>query len=90
MSATPRMDIGNLQARVFARTAELAGLSPDEISAETTLESVGLGSSDAVILALEVEELFGTEIEVGIFLRFASLGEAVEELVRVLRADAKT
>ena len=71
-----------------ARTAELAGLTPEEIGAETTLEGVGLDSSDAVILALEVEELTGQEIDVGIFLRFSTLGEAVDELVRVLEAVA--
>jgi acyl carrier protein len=79
------MDANTIRERVYARTAELAGLSAEDISAQTTLDSAGLDSSDAVILALEVEELTGIEIDVGIFLRFATLGEAVEELVRALR-----
>jgi acyl carrier protein len=79
------MDANTIRERVYARTAELAGLSAEDISAQTTLDSAGLDSSDAVILALEVEELTGTEIDVGIFLRFSTLGEAVEELVRILR-----
>jgi acyl carrier protein len=79
------MDANTIRERVYARTAELAGLSAQDISAQTTLDSAGLDSSDAVILALEVEELTGTEIDVGIFLRFSTLGEAVDELVRILR-----
>ena len=79
------MDANTIRERVYARTAELAGLSAEDINAQTTLDSAGLDSSDAVILALEVEELTGTEIDVGIFLRFSTLGEAVEELVRILR-----
>jgi acyl carrier protein len=82
------MDIDTLQSRIFLRTAELAGVPPDEITPQTTLESVGLDSSDAVILALEVEELTGTEVEVGVFLRFDTLGEAVAELTRMLKAGA--
>jgi acyl carrier protein len=82
------MDANTIRERVYARTAELAGLSAEDISAETTLDSTGLDSSDAVILALEVEELTGVEIDVGIFLRFSTLGEAVEELVRILRPAA--
>jgi acyl carrier protein len=80
------MDADTVRQRVYARTAELAGLSAEDIGAETTLDSAGLDSSDAVILAMEVEELTGKEIDVGIFLRFTTLGEAVEELLRVLRA----
>lgn len=79
------MDANTIRERVYARTAELAGLSAEDISAQTTLDGAGLDSSDAVILALEVEELTGMEIDVGIFLRFSTLGEAVEELVRILR-----
>jgi acyl carrier protein len=79
------MDANTIRERVYARTAELAGLSAEDINAQTTLDGAGLDSSDAVILALEVEELTGIEIDVGIFLRFSTLGEAVEELVRILR-----
>lgn len=82
------MNVEELQARVFARTAELAGRPLEEIDSTTTLESAGLDSSDAVILAMEVEEITGREVDVGIFMRFANLGEAVEELGRVLSAGA--
>jgi acyl carrier protein len=78
------MKVEELTERVFARTAELAGLSRDEINGETTLESAGLDSSDAVILAMEVEELTGREVDVGIFLRFENLGQAIDELARLM------
>ena len=82
------MDGAALKARIFARTAELAGVPPESVVPETTLEAVGLDSSDAVILALEAEEHVGVEVDVGIFLRFATLGEAVDELVATLEKDA--
>lgn len=81
------MNFYELRTRVFARTAELAGCPVEQIGAETTLEEVGLDSSDAVILAMEVEELAGREIDVGIFLRFANLGEAMDELARTLKFE---
>jgi hypothetical protein len=78
------MDAAALKARIYARTAELAGVPPGLVTSETTLESAGLDSSDAVILALEAEEYLEREVDVGIFLRFATLGEAVEELARMV------
>jgi acyl carrier protein len=82
------LDAHALRSRIYARTSELAGVPREEISAETTLDGAGLDSSDAVILALEVEELVGAEIDVGVFLRFKTLGESIDELVRLLTAKA--
>ncbi len=81
------MKYGELEKRIFHRTADLANVAPTEITAETTLESVGLNSSDAVILAMEVEEFAGVEVDVGTFLRFETLGEAIADLARVLNND---
>jgi acyl carrier protein len=77
------MNLADVAARVYLRTAELAGLPANGIGPQTTLEGIGLDSSDAVILALDVEELVGAPVDVGVFLRFSTLGEAVEELRRV-------
>jgi acyl carrier protein len=74
------MKFENIKRQIYARTAELAGLAQGDIGPSTTLEGIGLDSSDAVILALEVEELIGTEVDVGVFLRFVTLGEALDEL----------
>jgi acyl carrier protein len=69
---------------VIKRTAELADVPPEQITDETTLESLGLDSSDAVILAMELEELTGREIDVGIFLRFETLRAACDEIERIV------
>ena len=74
------MGFEEIKVRLYARTAELAGLALADIGPLTTLEGIGLDSSDAVLLALEVEELVGTEVDVGVFLRFSTIGEALEEL----------
>jgi acyl carrier protein len=81
------MTFQELRNRLYSRMAELAGCPVQSINSETTLEDVGLDSSDAVILAMEVEEIAGHEIDVGVFLRFATLGEAVEELARTLQIE---
>jgi acyl carrier protein len=71
-----------LRAQILAKTAALAGVSPETLTDESTLDSLGLDSSDAVVLAMEVEELTGREIEVGLFLRFATVAEAAAEIVK--------
>lgn len=78
MSQTPITQL------VITRTAELADVPPEQITDETTLESLGLDSSDAVILAMELEELTGREIDVGIFLRFETLRAACDEIERLV------
>jgi acyl carrier protein len=78
------LDAATIRRRIYERTAELAALPQAEINEATTLEGIGLDSSDAVVLALEVEELTGQEVDVGVFLRFATLGEAVDDLIRTL------
>jgi len=74
----------NIRTRVLRKAAELAGIEVDVIDPESTLESIGLDSSDAVILAMEVEEVSGVEIDVGIFLRFETLVEAADEISRIV------
>ncbi len=76
-----------IQRLVFAKTAAVAGLEPGEIGPDTTLESAGLDSSEAVIVAMEIEEVIGIELDPGVFLRFANLGEVAEELARLLNGD---
>ncbi len=76
------MDFAIIKERIYIRTAELAGLPLDGVGPHTTLEGIGLDSSDAVLLALEIEELVGAEVDVGVFLRFPTVGEAMDELAR--------
>jgi len=84
------MDPVKVREMVFNSVAGLAGVSPGSISDETNLESLGLDSSDAVVLAMEVEELTGLEIEVGLFLRCATVAEAAAEITAIAGRGAAT
>lgn len=78
------MDSVKVREMVFQSVAGLAGVEPGTITEETNLESLGLDSSDAVVLAMEVEEMTGVEIEVGLFLRCATVAEAAAEIVAIV------
>jgi polyketide synthase 13 len=84
------MDMVRMRDMVFQRVADLAGVAPASITDETNLESLGLDSSDAVVLAMEVEELIGIEIEVGLFLRCATVAEAATEITTLAAGAAAT
>jgi acyl carrier protein len=84
------MDPVKVREMVFNTVAGLAGVSPASITDETNLESLGLDSSDAVVLAMEVEELIGAEIEVGLFLRCATVAEAAAEIAAIAGRVAAT
>jgi len=74
----------DISRRVWEIAAELAGLSVDQLEPGSTLESLGLSSTDAVILAMEIEHAIGRSVDVGIFLRFETLQEAADEVVRLV------
>ena len=80
-------DRSELERRAWGKAAELSGLSADSIDPHSTLESLGLSSSDAVILAMEIEEVTGVEIDVGVFLRHETIEEAINEIRQSLGAD---
>ena len=84
------MDPVKVREMVFDSVAGLAGVSPASITDVTNLESLGLDSSDAVVLAMEVEELTGLEIEVGLFLRCATVAEAAAEITAIAGRGAAT
>ncbi len=76
------MDPAHVRRMIFQRVAELAGTTEATLNDETTLESLGLDSADAVVLAMEIEQLTGTEIDVGLFLRCGTIAEAATEIAR--------
>lgn len=78
------MDAQRAHEMVIAKAADLAGVTPGEITAETNLESLGLDSADAVVLAMEVEQATGQEIDVGIFLRCETVAEAAAEISNLM------
>lgn len=75
---------GEIRQRIFEKVAQLAGVDASEVGAEATLDSLGLDSADAVVLAMEVEEVAGREIDVGIFLRHPTIDQATTEIVKLL------
>lgn len=70
-----------MKESILAKVAEMAGIDLGDLKAESTLESLGLDSSDAVILAMEVEQITGREVDVGVFLRCATIDDAANELL---------
>jgi acyl carrier protein len=81
------MDALTVRAIVLDKVASLGGVTADQVNDETTLESLGLDSADAVVLAMEIEQLTGAEIEVGIFLRCATVAEAAGEIGRIVGGE---
>lgn len=79
--------LDELRERIYQKTALLAGVEATELNEQSTLDSLGLDSADAVILAMEVEEATGSEIDVGIFLRFSTIAEAAAEIVRLVSSQ---
>ncbi len=82
------MDAAKVREMVLQSVARLAGVEPSSITGETNLESLGLDSSDAVVLAMEVEEETGLQVEVGLFLRCATVAEAAAEISAIGRGDS--
>jgi len=80
------MEAVDVRTLVLRKTADLAGISPEAITDETNLDSLGLDSADAVVLAMEVEQATGREIEVGVFLRCDTIAETAAEIARLVAA----
>jgi acyl carrier protein len=78
--------VNDLAQEIRLKIAEVAGTDVVEIGQTATLEGLGLDSSDAVILAMEVEELIGREVDVGVFLRCETIGEAIGEVLRLVES----
>lgn len=74
----------DVRTLVLKKTAHLAGISPEQITDETNLDSLGLDSADAVVLAMEIEQATGREIEVGVFLRCETIAETASEIARLV------
>lgn len=75
---------------VIDKAADLAGIKPEEITAETNLEALGLDSADAVVLAMEVEQVTGREIDVGLFLRCETVADAAKEIAEMVADGGET
>lgn len=78
------MDITDVRTLVLKKTADLAGIQPEEITEATNLDALGLDSADAVVLAMEIEQATGREIEVGVFLRCETIAETAAEIAKIV------
>ena len=81
------MNMVEVREMVFRSVAQMAGVAPSSLGDDATLESVGLDSADAVVLAMEVEQVTGREIEVGLFLRCATIAEAAAEIAKMVELE---
>ena len=75
-------------AGALRRAAAMAGVPVEAIDETATIDSLGLESADAVILAMEAEEVLGREIEVGVFFQHDTIAAAVDALLGPPAADA--
>jgi acyl carrier protein len=80
------MEFADVRTLVLRKTAELAGIAPEAITEETNLDTLGLDSADAVVLAMEIEQATGREIEVGVFLRCETVAETANEIARIVES----
>lgn len=68
---------------VRKRVAEYLGSSPESVDIDGDIMALGLDSSDAVVLAADLEEWLDLEIEPELFLRHNELRPALQEIVDV-------
>ncbi len=78
------MEAADVRTLVLRKTADLAGITSEQITDETNLDSLGLDSADAVVLAMEIEQATGREIEVGVFLRCETIADTAAEIARLV------
>jgi acyl carrier protein len=80
------MEFADVRTLVLRKTAELAGIAPEAITEDTNLDTLGLDSADAVVLAMEIEQATGREIEVGVFLRCETVAETASEIAKIVES----
>jgi polyketide synthase 13 len=70
----------DLQSWARAYLGYLAGLSAEQIDLERELGCYGLDSVDAVLMAGEMEQVFGIEIDPASFLQYPTIGASLRAL----------
>jgi acyl carrier protein len=70
----------NARCWSVAYLARLSGRPPAEIDLAQNVAACALDSVDAVVMASAMEEHFGIEIDAGLFLKDASVGEVIDGL----------
>ena len=77
----------DLTSFIVGRLSEYTGIPVVEIDATRTFEAIGLQSPDAVVLAAELEEFLGKEMEVDLFLRCSTVGQVLEEIAHMMNTE---
>jgi acyl carrier protein len=62
---------------VRVHLGQVLGMAPESVTVDKGLSSYGLDSVDAVLMAGELEDAFGIEIEPARFIACDSLGEII-------------
>lgn len=75
---------------VRAHLAHFTRIEPGEISFDRTLADYGMDSVDAVLMAGELEEATGVEIDPATFIQFNTIEQMVAALEETLPEPAQT
>lgn len=78
-----------IDIRVWVREhlGSLLALNPSQVDLNKSLRDLGLDSVDAVLLAGELEDALGSEIDPAAFLRSRTLEEMIASLEVLLRSQ---
>ena len=79
-------DDPDLRAWVRSHLGRVLGMAPEQVGLDRTLADYGLDSVDAVLMAGELEEAFGVEIDPAGFIQFDTIEAMVLALTPVVKA----
>ena len=79
-------DDPDLRAWVRSHLGRVLGMAPEQVGLHRTLADYGLDSVDAVLMAGELEEAFGVEIDPAGFIQFDTIEAMVLALTPVVKA----
>ena len=78
----------NTEARIITMIAEQLHIAPQDISPESTLESLGADSLDRVEMVMKLEEEFGVEVRDEDAEKLVSVADLIN-YINMLQAGAK-
>ena len=78
-----------VRAWVRAHLARYARMEPGDVSFDRALADFGMDSVDAVLMAGELEEATGVEIDPATFLQYDTIGQMVAALEKSLPGQAQ-
>lgn len=82
MNGTMTRRESEIRAWLVSRIADATGLPPDDLSEDEPLASLGLGSSEFVILSGELEDWLGQPVPPTVVWEFPTIGQLARALAR--------